>query len=68
MNLFTNFKFLDDSPVTFDIGILEVIQQFPALSNHHHQGSFGSKIFLEFFEVLGQVLNLLCEQGDLRFR
>src|ERR1041385_819694 len=54
--------------VAFDLGGFEVVQQSPALSDHAEQAATRRVVALVDFEVLGEVVDLLGEQGDLYLR
>src|SRR5690349_5350696 len=54
--------------VAFDLGGFEVVQKSPALSDHAEQAATRRVVALVDLEVLGEVIDLLREQGDLNLR
>ena len=63
--LLTELQFLGNRLITADVGRVEVIQQTPALANHHQQAPAGTVVFLELLQVLGQMIDPLRKQRDL---
>src|SRR5262245_39039518 len=54
--------------VAFDLGGFEIVQQSPTLSDHAEQAATRRVVALVDLEVLGEVVDLLGEQGDLNLR
>ena len=44
---------------------MQVIEQTPALSNHHQQSTAGAMVFFVLLQVVGQVIDPLSQQGNL---
>lgn len=61
-------KFLCNRLIPIDIGILEVIQQTAALTNHHEQPAARAMVLLILLEVFGQMIDSLREQRNLHVR
>jgi hypothetical protein len=64
-SLLSETQFLDDSPVAFYLGRLEVIEKPAALAYHLEQAPSAMVVFLVDPEMLGQILDLLGEKRDL---
>lgn len=47
---------------------MKVIEQPPALANHHEQSPAGAVVFLELLQVIGEMIDPLREQRDLDIR
>src|SRR6185437_5288142 len=58
-------QFLDDLPVIVDIGALQVVQETEASANHLEEPTASVVILLVVTEVIGEVVDALCEQRDL---
>src|SRR5262245_48491417 len=56
---------LHDLSMTVDFRGLEIVEQPAALSHHAQQATTRRVVALVHLEVLGQVMNLLGEEGDL---
>jgi hypothetical protein len=67
-SLLSETQFFDDGSVAFDLGRLEVIEKPAALANHFEKAPSAMVVFLVDPEVLGQILDLLGEKGDLDLR
>jgi hypothetical protein len=66
--LFSQAKSLDQSPVTFDISVLQIVQEAPALSHQLDQSSTGMVVLGMDLEVIRQVTDALAQDGHLYFR
>ena len=58
-------ELLGDGLVTVDVGVVEVIQQPAALTNHHQQSTTGTVVFLAVLQVLRQMVDALRQQSNL---
>ncbi len=58
-DLLAQFELFRNCLVSAQIGCLEVIQQTPALADHHQQPTTGAVILYVLLEVIGQVINPL---------
>ena len=61
-------KSLDQCPVTFEIGALEVVQKPAATTNHLEETAATMMIFSVRAEVVGQVIYAFGQQSDLNTR
>ena len=66
--LLTNTKLFDASTIPFYILLLQVVQQVSSVTNHLQQTPSGVMIFLVGLQVTCQVIDSLCENGNLNFR
>lgn len=55
IELFPDVKFLNDGPVTLDIGFFQVIEYPSSFANKTYQSALCSKIFLINFLMFGKV-------------
>src|SRR5256885_10767861 len=67
-DLLPEFQFPSDGRVPIGVLAVEVIQQAPALPDHHEQPTSGAVVFDVFLQVLGQMVDALCQQGNLNIR
>src|SRR2546426_3716283 len=67
-DLLPEFQFSSDVRVPIGVLAVEVIQQTPALPDHHEQSTPGAVVFDVLLQVLGQMIDALCQQGDLNIR
>ena len=65
--LLTDAQLGDDSTVTVDILLCQVVQQVAALTDHHQQAAAGVVVVLVYTQVLGQLVDAGGEDGDLDF-
>ena len=65
--LVTEAKISDDLTVAFDICPLEIVQQATAASNHFQEALARVVIFCMGAEVLGQIVDVICEDCDLDY-
>ncbi len=65
--LFSDTELTDDSPVSGNVGFVEVIEQTPTLTNEGDECTLGGEIFPECFQVIRKMVDPLGEQSDLRF-
>ena len=68
LTLFTDTQFGDDGTVSFDIGFRQVVEQVPPFTDHFKQAAPGMVVFLIDLEMLGQIVDAPCEEGNLNFR
>ena len=61
-------KAADQGAVALDIILGEVGQQLFALANQHEKPAAGMMIFLVRLEMLRQIVDSFCENGNLNFR
>jgi hypothetical protein len=57
-----------DRLVAIHVGALQVIEQAPALTDHHQQSAAGAVILLVALKVFGQMVDPLREQSNLHIR
>lgn len=63
--LVTEAKISDDLAIAFDIGPLEIVQQAAAASYHLEEALTRVVIFCMGAEVVGQIVDVICEDCDL---
>jgi len=63
--LFAQTQFSQDSTITLDVLLFEVVEQAAALTNHLEQTTTGVVILLVELEVLVEVVDALGQQSDL---
>ena len=63
--LLTDAQSRDDGTVSLDIYLGQVVEQRAALTDHLEEAAAGVMILLVDLEVLGKVVDTLCEQSDL---
>jgi hypothetical protein len=66
--LFSQAKPLDQSPITFNIFVFEVIQEAPALSHQLNQSPTGMVVLGMDLKMIRQVTDALAQDGHLDFR
>lgn len=66
--LLADIELLNERAVFGDVLLGEVIEQAPALADHHEQAAAAVMILGIFLEVRGEGIDLLGEDGDLYFR
>src|SRR5215469_16423813 len=59
---------VDQLLVAAGVLALEILEQAPALADHHQQATARMKILVVAAEMLGEVLDPLGQDGDLHFR
>jgi hypothetical protein len=64
-SLFTELELLGDGVITRRIGVMEIIQQTTALTDHHQQTATGTMILDVFLQVLGKRVDALGQKSDL---
>src|SRR4051794_23379347 len=64
----TQAEALHDGAVTLDVGLLEIVQEPPALADEQQQATTAVVVVLVLLEVLGQVGDAVREQRDLHLR
>ena len=65
IKLFPDAQGCNDRPVTLDVNFLKVVEQTATLTDHLQQTATGMVILLVSLEVLGEVVDALCEQSNL---
>ena len=65
IRLFPDVKSSDDSPVTLDIGGLEIVQKSAPLTDHLEQAAAGMIVLLVLLKMSGEVIDALSEESDL---
>ena len=65
--LLPDAKFFDEVTIFENIAARQVFQKGTAPSHHFHQGQFGAFVFALVFQVGADVVDALCEDGNLRF-
>ena len=63
--LLTEVQSLNDSTVTLDIYLLQVLQQLTALTDHLQHRTLSAEVVTVVFEVLCKVADTVREQRDL---
>ena len=63
--LLTEAEGLDDSTITIDIVVVEILQQLTALTYKHRQRTGGVVVLVILLQVLCQVRDAIAEKGDL---
>lgn len=63
--LLSEAELLDDGTVTVDVLLLEIVQKITTLTDHFEKAATGVVIIVVGLQVLGEVGNSLCENGDL---
>ena len=61
----TKFELLGHGLITVDVRVVQIIQQSSALADHHQQPAARTVILLVALQMLGQMVDALCEQGYL---
>jgi len=61
-------KLFGNRLVTGDVRVVEVIQQFAALADHHQQSAPGTVVFFVALQMLGEQVNPLGQKCDLHIR
>ena len=65
LELVPEAQFLDDLPVSVDIGTLQVVQETATTSDHLEESTPTMVVLLVEAEVIGQIVDPLGEQRDL---
>lgn len=63
--LLSQTEFRDDRAVSFDILLLQIAEQILSVTDHLGQTSLGMEVLRVLFEVFGQNIDPLGEDGDL---
>ena len=63
--LLTEVQSLNDSTITLDIYLLQVLQQLTALTDHLQHRTLSAEVVTVVFEVLCKVADTVREQRDL---
>ena len=63
--LLTDAESLDDGTVSLDICFDQIVEQRAALTDHLEKTAAGVMILLVDLQVLGKIVDPLCEQSDL---
>ena len=58
-------ELLGDRLIPCQIGVVEIIQQRPALADHFEQTTAGTVVFDVLLQMLGQVIDSLGQKSDL---
>ena len=66
--LLTEVQSLDDSTVTFDVNLLQVLQQLTTLTYQAQQRTLCAEVVAVVFEVLSKVVDTVRKQGNLALR
>jgi len=61
-------QFLCNQLIARQVGLMEIIQQTPALPDHFQQATPGTVVLDVLLQMLGQVINSLGQKGDLHVR
>ena len=64
-NLLTEAEGLNDSTITIDVVIVEILQQLAALSYEHRQRTGRVVVLVVLLQVLCQVRDAIAEEGNL---
>ena len=63
--LLTDTQLGDQSTVTVDVLLCQIVQHLAALTNHHQQATTGVVVVLVDTQVLGQLVDTGGEDGNL---
>src|SRR5205085_1881837 len=63
--LFAELELLGNGLITVNVRRVEIIQQTPALANHHQQPAAGTMILLVFLQMVRQMIDALRQQRYL---
>ena len=66
--LLAELELLSNALITADVSRVEIIQQTPALANHHQQPPAGTVVLLVLLQVLCQMIDPLRQQRYLNIR
>jgi hypothetical protein len=61
-------QFLCNRLIAQQVGLMEIIQQTPALPDHFQQTAPGTVVLDVLLQMLGQVIDSLGQKGDLHVR
>ena len=67
-NSMAQFQFLRDRLITVQVVVSQILQQAPALADHHQQTAARAVIFAVVLQMLSQMIDPLCEQRNLHVR
>ena len=65
--LLTDAQLGDDSTVTVDVLLSQIVQQAATLTNHHQQATTGVVVVLVHTQVIGQLVDASSQDSDLNF-
>lgn len=65
--LLSDIKRLQDSPVSFNIILFQVVEHASSLTNKADKRTLSSKIFFIRFKVICKMVDAVSEQRDLAF-
>ena len=65
--LLTDTQLGDQSTVTVDVLLCQIIQHLAALTNHHQQTTAGVVVMLVYTQVIGQLVDAGGQDSDLDF-
>ena len=65
--LLTDTQLGDQSTVTVDVLVCQIVQHLAALTDHHQQTTTGVVVMLVGTQVLGQLVDASGQDGDLNF-
>ena len=63
--LLTDTQLGDQSTVTVDVLLCQIVQHVAALTNHHQQTTTGVVVMLVHTQVIGQLVDASGQNGDL---
>ena len=58
----------NDLAVTVNISALQIVQQGTTAANHFQQTAAAMKVFFVYFQMFGQMSDLMAQNSDLNFR
>jgi hypothetical protein len=64
----SDIQLVDNGTIPFDISVLKVVQQASSLADHLKKSSSGMVVLFVRFQVVCQMVDSLCENGNLNFR
>ena len=67
-NSVAQFQFLRDRLITVQVVVAQILQQTPALADHHQQTASRAVILSVVLQMLGQMIDPLREQRNLHVR
>ena len=66
--LLSQTKFLDQFTVALDVDLLQIGKKSSSVSDHDEQSASGVMVLLMALKVFIELVDALCEEGDLYFR
>ena len=67
-SLLSDVQLFDDSSVSLDVDLLQVVEQISSVSYHFEKTAAAVIVLVIVFEMLGQIVYSVCENRNLNFR